>query len=95
MLLSLMMQNVRSFFGEMGIVHQTSCTDRPQQNGRAERKHRNILEMARSLRFHAGLPLHLWGDCALTATFIINRVPSDVLKGKTPYEVLHGKKPDY
>ncbi|VFQ69944.1 unnamed protein product [Cuscuta campestris] len=30
-----------------------------QQNGRAERKHRNVLEVARCLRFQAGLPKHL------------------------------------
>lgn len=40
-----------SFFAAQGIIHQTSCVDRPQQNGRVERKHRNLLEMARALRF--------------------------------------------
>jgi len=28
-----------SYFAENGIVHQTSCVDTPQQNGRVERKH--------------------------------------------------------
>lgn len=46
------------FFHEKGILHQTSCVDRPQQNGRVERKHKSILEMARALRFQAGMPLH-------------------------------------
>ena len=45
-------------FHEKGILHQASCVDRPQQNGIVERKHRNILEMARSLRFQVGMPLH-------------------------------------
>lgn len=40
----------RQLFAHKGIVHQTSCVDRPQQNGRVERKHRNVLEMARALR---------------------------------------------
>nr|GEW02752.1 peptidase family M48 family protein [Tanacetum cinerariifolium] len=29
----------------LGIHHQTSCVDRPQQNGRVERRNRNILEI--------------------------------------------------
>ena len=32
-----------------GTIHQTSCTDTPEQNGVAERKHRHIVETARSL----------------------------------------------
>lgn len=59
-----------------------------------ERKHRHILEMARALRFHPGLPIQLWGECVLTAVYIINRLPSKVKK-KTLYEILFGKKPNY
>lgn len=82
-------------FDKLGIVHQTSCNERPQQNGRVERKHENILEMARVLRFQVGLPLQFWGDCVLAATHITNRLPSIVLKGKTPYELLYKKMPNY
>ncbi|GJS70208.1 cysteine-rich receptor-like protein kinase 8 [Tanacetum coccineum] len=46
-----------SYLADQGIEHQTTCVDRPQQNGRAERKHRHILEVARALRFQATLPL--------------------------------------
>jgi len=60
------------FFHTHGMVHQISCVDRPQQNGRVERKHRHLLEVSRALRFHASLPLRFWGDCVLTTTYIIN-----------------------
>lgn len=36
----------KKFFQLQGIVHQTSCAYRPQQNARVERKHRHILEVA-------------------------------------------------
>ena len=39
-----------------GIVHQTSCTDTPQQNGVAERKNRHLLDIARSLIFSVNAP---------------------------------------
>jgi len=81
------------YFAKHGIVHQTSCVDTPQQNGRVERKHRHLLEMSRALRFQAHLPLRFWGDCVLTATYIINRLPTRVLHNSTPYEKLLHKPP--
>lgn len=44
-------------FREQGIVHQTSCVGTPQQNGRVERKHRHILNVAKSLLFQADMPI--------------------------------------
>ena len=38
-----------AFLDTHGIIHQSSCSDTPAQNGRAERKHRHLLDTARSL----------------------------------------------
>ncbi|GKD73081.1 putative RNA-directed DNA polymerase [Tanacetum coccineum] len=83
------------FYAREGIVLETSCPHTPQQNGVVERKHRHLLETARALKFEANLPTRFWGECVLTAAHVINRLPSEVIENKTPYEILHNSKPNY
>lgn len=67
----------------------------PQQNGRVERKHRHLLNVARSLMFQAKMPIKFWGEAVLTAAHVINLTPTRILKGKCPHEVLFGSTPSY
>ena len=67
------------FFLEKGIVHQSSCKDTPQQNGVTERKNKHLLEVARALLFSKNITKDLWGEAILTATYLINRMPSRIL----------------
>ncbi|KAK1412293.1 hypothetical protein QVD17_33424 [Tagetes erecta] len=83
------------FYAKEGIILETTCAHTPQQNGVVERKHRHLLETARALKFEANLPTKFWGECVLTATYIINRLPSDVIENKTPYEILYNRQPEY
>ena len=84
-----------NFLSQNGISHQTSCVDTPQQNGIVERKHRHLLEVARALRFQAHLPIKFWGECVLTAAYLINYAPTPKLSGKSPCEILFSKPPSY
>lgn len=84
-----------SLLNKHGIMHQRSSPYTPQQNGIVERKHRHILKLVRSLMLQSALPKEFWPFFLLTATCIVNRLPTQVLGRKTPNELLHGRKPDY
>ncbi|KAJ0866536.1 putative RNA-directed DNA polymerase [Helianthus annuus] len=67
-----------SFCKTKGILHQTTCSYTPQQNGVVERKHRHLLNTARALMFQGGLPL---------------RLPSYVLNARSPFEMMFNFRP--
>jgi hypothetical protein len=73
--------------------HQMTVPYTPQQNGKAERLNRTLLERARSMLAESGLPRSLWGEAIRTANYLRNRAP---VKGKplTPWELFVGRKPD-
>lgn len=41
------------------------------------------------------MPLKFWPDVFATTVFLINRLPSKILKFKSPLETLFNTKPDY
>lgn len=48
-------KHATDFFLSSGIVHQTSCSHTPQQDGVVERKHKHLLETSRALFFPSKL----------------------------------------
>ncbi|XP_070036827.1 uncharacterized protein LOC142166560 [Nicotiana tabacum] len=70
-----------------GVMHQKTYAYKPQQNGVAERKHMHI-------RFQACIPIKLWGYCVLVIVYLTKRMPSSVLGGLSPFELLYGRKPN-
>ena len=86
--------NFIKYCAEKGIVHELTSPYSPEQNGVAERLNRTIMESARSMIYHAGLPLEFWAEACNAAVYIHNRSPTTCLKNETPYECLFGKKPD-
>ncbi|KAM1225543.1 hypothetical protein PS2_043792 [Malus domestica] len=68
--------DLRAFLDHHGIIYQTTCPYTPQQNGVAERKNRQLLEVVRASLLDAYLPLSYWGEVLTSVAYLINRVPS-------------------
>ncbi|RVW24941.1 Retrovirus-related Pol polyprotein from transposon TNT 1-94 [Vitis vinifera] len=85
--------SLSTYLQNHGIIHISSCVDTPQQNGVAERKNRHLLEVARCLMFSSNVPNYFWGEAILTATYLINRMPSKVLTFQSPRQFLLKKFP--
>jgi len=79
-----------SFLQSQGTISQYSCPGTSPQSGRAERKHRHILDTVCTLLISAKCQERFWGEAAFTAIYTINRHPTPILNNKSPYEVLHG-----
>ncbi|GAA0155358.1 hypothetical protein LIER_13105 [Lithospermum erythrorhizon] len=88
-----MYQDVIRNMSQNGMLHLTSCADTPSQNGVAERKNRHLLETARALLFEQQLSKSFFVDVVSTACFLINRMPSSVIHGESPYHILFPGKP--
>ena len=79
----------------MGILHRLSCPHTFQKNGLTERNHRHLVETGLALLAHSSLPLHYWDEAFLTACYLINRMPTPVIKNETPIFRLLQVQPNY
>ncbi|RVW92416.1 Retrovirus-related Pol polyprotein from transposon RE1 [Vitis vinifera] len=55
------------------IIHQTTCSNTPQQNGVAERKNRHLLEIVLASLIAAKTPISYWEKAITSAAYLINR----------------------
>ena len=69
--------------------------DTSQQNGRAERKLRHILDVVRATTITASTPSQFWGGAALITIYTINRCPSPIVQNQTPYDLLFDSSSSY
>eukprot|EP00644_Phytophthora_capsici_P010191 jgi/Phyca11/120476/e_gw1.41.247.1 len=82
-------QNVDLFCKKTGVVCQRSEVNNPASNGKAERMHRTIMNMARCMVFACGMPLSFWGGAVQYAAYILNRSPTNSNPGRaSPVKVL-------
>ncbi|GJR68782.1 retrovirus-related pol polyprotein from transposon TNT 1-94 [Tanacetum coccineum] len=75
------------------ITHNFSAPRTPQSNGVVERKNRTLQEMSRTMLNEQSLPQKFWCNAVDTSTYILNRILIRAILGKTPYELLKGRKP--
>ena len=85
---------VQNFCESEGIRMEHSVPYTPQQNGVVERKNRPLKKMATFLLHAKHLPPYLWAEAVKCASYLHNRVPHKSVVGVTPFEALHGYKPN-
>src|ERR1700678_4055587 len=78
-----------------GIAMQVTAPYAHAQARKAERYVRTIEDGIQALLADTKLPPSFWGDAALTTQYLCNRSPTSTLPlNATPYEIMHGNKPD-
>jgi hypothetical protein len=84
------------YLAEEGIIREVSAPYSQQQNGISERCNSTVLDPARSMLKHAGMPNKLWAEAVSTAVYIKTQLPSRFLPhpNSTPFETWMRKKPD-
>lgn len=86
--------SVKDYCNEHGILHQSSTRETPQQNGRAERPNRSVVEGVSAMLFDKNLPMSFWGWAALCFVYLKNRSPHAALRSLTPFEARYHEIPD-
>ncbi|GJX32757.1 retrovirus-related pol polyprotein from transposon TNT 1-94 [Tanacetum coccineum] len=87
-------QFMSEFYESVGIFHQTTVPRTPQQNGVVERRNRTLVEAARTMLILSKAPMFLWVEAVVTAYYTQNRSLIHTRHNKTPYVLVHEKKPD-
>ncbi|GJW47746.1 retrovirus-related pol polyprotein from transposon TNT 1-94, partial [Tanacetum coccineum] len=81
------------FCNANGITYNFSAPSTPQSNGVVERKNRTLQEMSRTMLNEQSLPQKFWCNAIDTSTCILKQILIRAILGKTPYEILRGRKP--
>ena len=83
----------KQFMASHSILHQTSCDYTPHQNGVVERRNRHLIETTRTFLIYGEIPEHFWGDAILTTCYLINHMPSSVLKNTIHHSIIFPHEP--
>lgn len=86
--------NFKEWCKKKGIKLDLTIPYTPQLNGKAERLNRTLLDKTRALLFDSDLNKEMWGEAMYCATYLINRLPTEALNNKTPFEMWYNKRPN-
>lgn len=85
----------RSYLAHHDIFHHFLCLHTPQQNGRAKRKIRHVVDTAIALMTQASVPSKYWRFAFNTASYLINFLPTKTLHNTTPFHLPYATPPSY
>ncbi|CEG49316.1 FOG: Transposon-encoded proteins with TYA, reverse transcriptase, integrase domains in various combinations [Plasmopara halstedii] len=85
--------SLKQCYDDQDIEQQATVPYAHQTNGTAERAIRTIVTIGRSMLHHAKLNKCFWGEAAMVAIYIKNRLQSPKVKNKIPFEIVYGSKP--
>ncbi len=86
---------MKTYLETRGIVHETSAPHRHEMNGIVEHSHRVGSDAVRSMLKDAQLSRKFWGEAYSYWAYARNRTSVSFLNAdSTPFEALHGFKPD-
>jgi hypothetical protein len=84
---------LQGWCADRGIKWEPTAPYSPQQNGRAERLNRTLLERTRCMLIDSGVPQQYWPEALQYANWQRNRLLYTPI-GMSPVEALTGRKPD-
>ncbi|GJS19864.1 retrovirus-related pol polyprotein from transposon TNT 1-94 [Tanacetum coccineum] len=87
-------QVLTQYYKSVSIFHQKSVPRTPQQNGVVERRNRALIGAARIILIFSKASMFLWAEVVATSCYTQNRSLIHTRHNKTPYELVHDKKPD-
>ncbi len=79
---------------KMNILQRQCPTNAQAMNGQVEQVQGILVSKMRALMHETTTPTKYWPLAIQHATWVYNRMPNRVLKGKTPWEAATGRKPN-
>ncbi|GKF85882.1 retrovirus-related pol polyprotein from transposon TNT 1-94, partial [Tanacetum coccineum] len=86
--------DLTAYYEHVSIFHQKTVPRTLQQNGIVERRNHTLIEAARTMLIFSKASMFLWTEAVVTVCYTKNRSLIHTLHNKTPYELVHDKKPD-
>ncbi|GJW60182.1 retrovirus-related pol polyprotein from transposon TNT 1-94 [Tanacetum coccineum] len=87
-------KDLTAYYESVDITHEKTIPRTPQPNDVVERWNRTLVEAAQTMLIFSKAPMFLWAEAIATACYTQNRSLIHTLHNKTPYELVHDKKPD-